>query len=651
MAHVLVSCFQAAAKKQRSAEFLNWVVDNFNNLVSERTPTLGMESSSAAPDPTTVANYIVDEALLKKGFMLESGLSKKKALAAWKKFEGSCDDTSGGIGHNAELSQELGLGPNQVMVNGRVIAGGADDIRSAILDDQMELRDAVAGGYIKDGKKSSATQRKVVDFFLRTAGPAPFHPNFTPNAAGDVRLDQRKVTFPTEFIKELHIVGDEYNQFGAKLPLAVLFVSSNDLRWFQIATEWASDGLGRLAIVVSVQLGDFARCLHHAFTNTPLEDLPHIDASIVMEQCPSLKPDEQLKPPSVAESMLSIAAGVHSQSAWVCGDSKVDLPENDEFPLNARKLLRVHGCPGVAIESLSQASPGKSDLKGSTKVKADLKSMDFGESIDSDFASFEKFIHSVATPASLRLSLEGEENAPKLLGVVDPLCDRAPTVAAFAEFLHRKLNAEIELVLLPFPWEPNGDEKSPLRKYTRSALDNGIVEFTGLKTQDTLEFGFVLSPQWVISPWESQHDLDNLRASNGDVSAQFTLEALLVEGKAFQSDQSSIAQGLQIELLAANNLVESETRAMANQGYVSFAAPPGVYGLSLKSGPSDDVFTLESSDRLSVTSWMPPDEKVVVELREGKKPDDLFVKTFGKKLTKKQRERWQRKQHSFALPA
>ena len=79
--------------------------------------------------------------------------------------------------------------------------------------------------------------------------------NFTPNAAGsDI---QRRVRLPEKFLDQLHVIGDN----DEDLPLAVLFISTGDLRWFQLAAAWASDGLGRLAIVVSVKLGHFARCV------------------------------------------------------------------------------------------------------------------------------------------------------------------------------------------------------------------------------------------------------------------------------------------------------------------------------------------------------------------------------------------------------
>ena len=133
-------------------------------------------------------------------------------------------------------------------------------------------------------------------------------------------------------------------------------------------------------------------------------------------------------------------------------------------------------------------------------------------------------------------------------------------------------------------------------------------------------------PSWLVRPREALYDLDNIQLSTlppDGLHAIFSLDYLVVEGHARETNSNNPARGVQLQLttssLATNHTssVVDDTLVVANLGYLQFKARPGTFKLDIREGRGREVYDMvsvgsegwnspsvdESGDELTVMSF------------------------------------------------
>lgn len=108
-------------------------------------------------------------------------------------------------------------------------------------------------------------------------------------------------------------------------------------------------------------------------------------------------------------------------------------------------------------------------------------------------------------------------------------------------------------------------------------------------------------PSWLVRPLEALFDLDNILLSGlsghertKGVQAIFSLDYLVIEGHARESQTYTPPRGLQLELVTRNSTPIADTLVVANLGYLQFRTTPGVFKLDIRRGRGREVFQMES---------------------------------------------------------
>ena len=110
-----------------------------------------------------------------------------------------------------------------------------------------------------------------------------------------------------------------------------------------------------------------------------------------------------------------------------------------------------------------------------------------------------------------------------------------------------------------------------------------------------------VAQSWLVRPYESQFDLDNIHLSSlsatervKGVEAVFDLDFLVIEGHA-REPSSAPPRGIQLQLTASNSTAPiADTLVVANLGYLQFRAKPGVFQLGIRPGRGREVYEMES---------------------------------------------------------
>jgi len=112
--------------------------------------------------------------------------------------------------------------------------------------------------------------------------------------------------------------------------------------------------------------------------------------------------------------------------------------------------------------------------------------------------------------------------------------------------------------------------------------------------QHSLLTAAVMPPEsWLVEAIEAKHDLDNIKlAEQGNIRAVYSLKNLLLEGHCSEAQSGAPPRGMQIEL--SNGQISRDTIVMANLGYFQLKAAPGYWDLKLRSGPSADIYKIDS---------------------------------------------------------
>jgi len=151
----------------------------------------------------------------------------------------------------------------------------------------------------------------------------------------------------------------------------------------------------------------------------------------------------------------------------------------------------------------------------------------------------------------------------------------------------------------------------PVKRFYRQVLhseslfnEDGSVQgqsarFNGMPQDALLTITMDTPPSWLVAPKVSIHDLDNIKLSSlkstASVTATYELEHILIEGHSRDLTNGNPPRGVQLALGTENDPAFASTIVMANLGYFQFKVNPGVYGLALQRGRSQEIFSLESA--------------------------------------------------------
>ena len=126
------------------------------------------------------------------------------------------------------------------------------------------------------------------------------------------------------------------------------------------------------------------------------------------------------------------------------------------------------------------------------------------------------------------------------------------------------------------------------------------AQFSGIPSKALLNLGMDVPPSWLVAPEQSIHDLDNIKLSSlpagTNIDAVYGLESILIEGHSRDvTNGGQPPRGAEIVLSTETDPHFADTIIMANLGYFQFKANPGFYSINLKSGRSEEVFSLDSA--------------------------------------------------------
>jgi len=258
-------------------------------------------------------------------------------------------------------------------------------------------------------------------------------------------------------------------------------------------------------------------------------------------------------------------------------------------------------------------------------------------------------------PESFRLHLppaRPDAASPiRVYGILDPLSDTAQSASAVLALFGMTFNAEVNLVLNPIARH----SEYPLKRYYREVirwperladgravaeLEGGEVgsaqaDFPSLATRHVLTAAVHALPTWLVTAYEAEHDMDNLRIADvGDgriCETTYQLRQLYVEGQAFVLGEDgwpiAPAKGLQIDVVGKGSKeAPDDTIVMGNLGYFQVHGNPGLYEVSPKAGLSNETFELASDSvpELEVSSYITPPFQLRVRLRPGRSLEDMM---------------------------
>jgi UDP-glucose:glycoprotein glucosyltransferase len=194
----------------------------------------------------------------------------------------------------------------------------------------------------------------------------------------------------------------------------------------------------------------------------------------------------------------------------------------------------------------------------------------------------------------------------QLVAVLDPASEVAQKWTPLLNALSKLDGISLKVFLNPKPTL----EELPVKRFYRYVLDHdpsfnadgsvrgSAAEFLGIPSKALLNMGMDIPAAWLVSSKNSIHDLDNIKLStlgpNTNVEATYELESILIEGHSRDVSNEGAPSGAQLVLSTGENTQVADTIIMSNLGYFQFKANPGYYSISLKQGPSSDIFNIDS---------------------------------------------------------
>lgn len=198
---------------------------------------------------------------------------------------------------------------------------------------------------------------------------------------------------------------------------------------------------------------------------------------------------------------------------------------------------------------------------------------------------------------------------------VDPASEQAQKWIPILNTLSTMDGVHLKLYLNP----QSRLQELPIKRFYRYLLDSkptfdadGSVRdleahFSGIPKEALLNLGMDVPPPWLVAPEESIYDLDNIKLSTlpagADINAIYGLESILIEGHSRDTTNGGQPpSGAEVVLSTEKDPHMADTIIMANLGYFQFKANPGYYNIKLKSGRSQEIFTLDSA---GARGWAP----------------------------------------------
>ena len=227
----------------------------------------------------------------------------------------------------------------------------------------------------------------------------------------------------------------------------------------------------------------------------------------------------------------------------------------------------------------------------------------------------------------------------KVLAVIDPLSKEAQHLVPVLRYIAAVTQAEVQIVLNP---KEKVSEK-PLNRFYRTVLPDvagkkePTATFKDMPTAPVLTVGMHVPPAWMVQAEKSPYDLDNIHLESAPkgVFAEFVLEFLMLEGRAYQ-DSNAPAAGLQLQLGTKATGPQYDTIVMANLGYFQLKAQPGAFQLAIRKGRSSDIFSFSevygaeaTADGANIT--MPT---LILNKLTGKNTHVVVVRNPGKETAK-----------------
>ncbi|KAF8595370.1 hypothetical protein BDV93DRAFT_575405 [Ceratobasidium sp. AG-I] len=191
--------------------------------------------------------------------------------------------------------------------------------------------------------------------------------------------------------------------------------------------------------------------------------------------------------------------------------------------------------------------------------------------------------------------------------LIDPLSEYAQKWSSIIEWLATVPQTHIHVRLNPAAQVT----EMPLKRFYRYKIhprltydEDGFevrepVQFHGLPIEPIYTLGMDVSPAWLVRPYISEADLDNVHlASLADtragVEAIFHLDYLVIEGHARESATNAPPRGVQLQLTTQDDTPTADTQVVANLGYFQFRTGPGAFRLEIRPGRGRDVYNIES---------------------------------------------------------
>ena len=212
-----------------------------------------------------------------------------------------------------------------------------------------------------------------------------------------------------------------------------------------------------------------------------------------------------------------------------------------------------------------------------------------------------------------------------LVAVIDPTSELAQRWIPMLKVLSDLEGVHLKMFLNP----RERMQELPIKRFYRHVLDskptfdrNGDLHnlqavFEGVPKEALLNLALDVPPAWLVASKESVHDLDNIKLSSvkdqTNIDALYELENILIEGHSRDVTTGPPPRGVQLLLGTAKDLHFADTIIMANLGYFQFKANPGYWSLSLKSGRSTQIFTIDSAGQKGY-SPQPGDESTDISL-------------------------------------
>ena len=196
----------------------------------------------------------------------------------------------------------------------------------------------------------------------------------------------------------------------------------------------------------------------------------------------------------------------------------------------------------------------------------------------------------------------------QIVASVDPATEQAQKWIPILKALSDMDGVHLKMYLNPKPML----QELPVKRFYRYLLDarpsfnaDGSVgslkaHFAGIPKEALLNLGMDVPPSWLVAPEKSIHDLDNIKLSTlpagTEIDAVYGLESILIEGHSRDTTNGGQPpSGAEVVLGTEKDPHFADTIIMANLGYFQFKANPGFYNIKLKSGRSQDIFSLDSA--------------------------------------------------------